>query len=165
MPIEQYRRELRNGVRGLWSGVLDFDQFYETFSLSIRRGFTRAWNEGAAQFGRLPGEMSPEERVTLERLINREFGFIIGFGEAIEQGSKANGGKLTPLFTRTEKWVNRWNDPFNQGKLAAAENRKLKWILNAQESCSSCLKVANKVKLASTWRAHDYRPQHPHNLE
>jgi len=109
--------------------------------------------------------MSPEERVTLERLINREFGFIIGFGEAIEQGSKANGGKLTPLFTRTEKWVNRWNDPFNQGKLAAAENRKLKWILNAQESCSSCLKVANKVKLASTWRAHDYRPQHPHNLE
>lgn len=164
MPITQYRRELRSGVRGLWSGVLAFDQFFETFDSAIRRNFTNAWNEGAAQFGRLPGELAPEERVTLQRLITRELGFIAGFANAVEQGSKANGGKLTPLYNRTEKWVNRYNDPLNQGKLAAAENRKLKWILHAEESCTSCLKVRDKVKLASVWRAADYRPQNPVNL-
>lgn len=165
MPITQYRRELRSAVRGLWSGVLDFDQFFDSFDSSIRRNFANAWNEGASQFGRLPGEMSTEERVQLQQLITREIGFITGFGEAIEAESKENGGKLTPLYRRTELWVNRWNDPYNAGKLAAAENRKLRWVLHADESCTSCLKVANKVKLASTWQAAGYRPQNPDNLQ
>jgi len=165
MPIVQYRRELRSAVRGLWSSALSFDQFFDSFDASIQRNFPNAWDEGARQFGRLPGERSAQERIALQRLVNREIGFITGFGEAIEQADKASGGKLTPLYTRLEKWVNRWNEPYNAGKLAGDQNRKAKWILHADESCRSCLKVAGKVKLMSVWNAAGYRPQNPDNLQ
>ena len=40
--IASYRMNIRYAVRGLWTGHLDYDQFFDDMILAIRRGFTQA---------------------------------------------------------------------------------------------------------------------------
>lgn len=149
---DRYQSGLRGAVRGLWSGVIDYDQFFDMMLVSIRRNLTQAWQEGAAECGILLSDLTPAERTALEQAIAYETQWIAGLGSATEEGSKANGGKLAPLFTRLEIWVGRYVGVRDKAKVMACGDQKLKWVLGpTEQSCTSCSRLNNKVKRASYW--------------
>lgn len=162
--IDNYRRSLRAAVRGLWLGVLDFDQFIDTMMATIKRRLTQAWHEGAAECGVAPGELTPRERMTLDNRITGELRYVSKLAARVEDQSKARGGKLTPLLSPLSIWINRYNDMRNQARISACENRKLIWVVDrSKESCQSCLRLEHKVKRGSFWQRTGIRPQHPPN--
>lgn len=161
---ENYRMDIRAVVRGLWSGVLTYFQAWEQMDLAIRRGLPLAWQDGSEECGILPSEWTPEEKQALESAINGELGYIDGFLTAIEEGSKANGGKLGPLFQRADLWISRYVDVRNRAMLMACRDKKLKWVLDcirvSKEHCRDCLRLEGRVYRASIWAKWDIRPQH-----
>lgn len=164
MAISTYRRNIRAAVRGLWTGAIGGDQFSSVMRTAIDRNLTTAWDEGAAECGVRPDEYTDAEHLALAEAILKEQGFVGEFRSAIEQGSRANGGKLTPLFNRVELWVNRYNDLKNQAKALVCKDAKLEWVLGATEKhCQTCNKLNGKVKRASQWEASGIHPQSPPN--
>ena len=163
----QYRAALRAAVRGLWGGAMDYGDFYDAMDAAIERGFTAAQREGAAECGISPDEMTTDEKKALQSAIVKERGFIDGFAEYIEAHDKAHDGKLEPLFSRVNRWVDRYNDVRNRAKLMACGDKKLEWVLGMykKEHCPSCIKLAGVIKRASFWQEHDVRPQHPTKLQ
>jgi hypothetical protein len=157
-----YVRDIRGIVRAFWNGTLDYDQAWGLFQDTVRIGLTRAWYEGAAECGIQPSELTDDERYALQGAIYTESGHIAGFLEAIEAGSKANGGALAPLLSRAGMWGNRYLDVTNRAKLMACGNQKMRWDLGpTKDHCESCLKLNGKVKRASQWDEADIRPQSP----
>lgn len=155
-----YRNAIRASVRALWSGVFDYDNFWDGLSTAIKFYFPRAWHEGAIDCGIAPNELTSAEKSKLQQAINYEFQWIHGYATAIEENSQANGGKLSPLFSRAEIWIGRWEGVKSEARTMACGNKKLKWILGTTEkSCSSCLKLDGKVKRASYWEEKGILPR------
>jgi hypothetical protein len=162
--LDIYRKSLRDNVRGLWSGALDYDQFWDAMTATIQRRLPQAWYEGAKDCGVMPADLSPEERLALQQAIVNEMSFIAKFADAIMAGSKARGGKLQPLLTRVSRWAQRYADLQNRARLMACEDQKLQWVMGpTKEHCNSCLRLSNKVKRASYWRRVNVYPQSPPN--
>ena len=160
-----YRQQIRSAVRGLWTGELDITDFILWMQDAIDNGFNAAWKEGMASVGlQYPEDMTSEEQNALRLAIYDENQYIFGFGEAIEQGSKANGGKLGTQFQRVELWVKRYLNLVNQARQMAQNDPVLEWMLSAKESCTSCLRLNGQRRRASVWAASDLRPQHPNKL-
>jgi hypothetical protein len=158
--IDAYQRNLRSAVRGLWSGVLDFDQFFSAMSSAITRGLTGAWHEGALECGIKPDELSSEEEKALSERIVKERSYIAGFGDAIETNSKTNDGQLTPLFRRLNMWTNRYLDVTNQAKSMACADLKGQWRIGPTEKhCKSCSGFNGRVYRFSTWARNNALPQ------
>lgn len=153
MSQAEFVRNVNSAVRGLWSGVLDYYDFFEAMAASVRIGYNKAWNAGAAECGIMPDELSPEEQVKRQSMITAQMGYINGFASAIEQNSKEKGGKLGPLLNRGQLWSNRYRDVINTARAMACADRKLKWVLGATEHCKTCLRLAGKVKRGSQWAA------------
>jgi len=156
-----YRASLRPAIRGLWNGSLDYYEAYEDMMSSIRRYFREAFLASAKLCGIAEDELTPEERRALEQAILNEYDFIDGLLVAVQANSRAEGGKLKPLYRRLDKWVTRYKDLESQAMQMTCADRKLAWRMNPAEHCVSCLKLSNKVKRASYWREHDIRPQSP----
>jgi hypothetical protein len=169
---DSFARDLRGAVRGYWTGAIDGFAFFESFlvtierglTAAIERGLTAAWYDGAAACGILPEELTVAETKELRFRIAQQTNFINGFAEDIERGSKANGGKLTPLMQRVQLWVNRWNDVRNEAQVMACKDQKLMWELGATEKhCKTCFALNGKVKRASFWKSLGVRPQNAPN--
>jgi len=162
--LDIYRKSLRDNVRGLWTGSIDYDQFWEAMTATIQRRLPQAWYEGAKDCGVLPVDLSPEERMALQQAIVNEMSFIAKFADAIMAGSKARGGKLQPLLTRVSRWAARYTDLQNRVRLMACEDQKLQWVRGpTKEPCNSCLRLSGKIKRASYWRRVNVYPQSPPN--
>jgi len=160
--MRQYRSELRAAVRGLWSGALDEFDTWSMFEVAIRRSFTKAYNDGAQSVGTNPSELTGLERAERAGRIAAEMRFIDGFIEAIIRGSKANEGKLAPLFRRVDLWVQRYREVYNLGLETARDDPKYRWKINPEkENCVDCSRLAGQVRRLSVWKAHDLRPQSP----
>jgi len=158
--LSNYRSAVRSAVRGLWAGNMSYDQFVYSMIRAIDSQYPMAWQEGARSVGILPDEMSPEERARLNEEMFSEYRFIDRFARAIIAGNKENGGHLTPLFGRAERWVAGYNRIVNIAVTYARSDPKLKWKIDApKESCSSCVRLANRVKRASYWRAKGVYPK------
>jgi hypothetical protein len=149
---EQYRRSIRGNIRGLWAGHLELWEFYDGMHTTLRAGVTNAFHAGLADCKIKPEEMTPMERGALEYNIRFEEQWVAGLAEAVINGSKANGGKLKPLFARADVWIGRWSGIRSEARAMACADGKLEWVLGpAEESCTSCSKLAGKVKRASWW--------------
>ena len=160
--IRQYRAELRAAVRGLWSGAIDEFDCWQMFEVAIRRSFTKAYNDGAAEAGVNPIELTGNERAERMSRTAGEMRFIDGFINAIIVGSKERGGKLSPLFNRIELWVARYKEMYNLGLSTSKDDPKYRWVYNPEkEHCTDCERLAGQVRRLSTWKAHDLRPQSP----
>jgi len=158
--FDAYRRGINAVVRGLWSGVLDYYQSWDALESTIRMGIPKAFYEGASEVGVQPSELSPTERMEIERAIMSEMGYIDGLLTAVEAGSKENGGKLGPLMNRAAMWANRYRDVANRAKTIVGEDKKLKWVRGpTSDSCQDCIHMDGKVKRASQWEAAGIRPQ------
>ncbi len=162
--IQRYQAALRSPVRGLWTGVLDRGQFRQSMFNTIETGIIDAWNEGAKECGIAPDELSEDELNTRDERIAQERSHVSEFGQAIQDGSRSNGGKLTPLFKRLDLWTNRYRDVTNEAKVMACKDEKLVWILGPTEKhCKTCPRLNGKVKRGSFWRNAGIRPQNPPN--
>ncbi len=106
-------------------------------------------------------DMTPQERMELQSAIVRERQFVMGFADAVEAGSKANGGKLGAFAHRIDLWVNRYDALKAKALTMAKADTKLEWVLHANESCNDCLRLGGKVKRASVWRRNNLYPQAP----
>lgn len=151
--VSMYRKSMRDATRGLWSGALSLFDFTETMSAAIRRQFPLAWNEGAAKFGITDTDRTEEEQTRLTLEINTEISYISGFGNAIIEGSKANGGPLQPLLDRAELWVNSYERIVNLAGMMAAADQKGEWFYgDTEDHCASCSGYAGRVYRNSTWQ-------------
>lgn len=150
--IDTYRRMIRSAVRGYWNGSLTYSDFFDAMISNIEIGITQAWVEGAKECGIAVGELTDEEQTELRRAKNYERLWIGGFADAIEAGSKANKGKLAPLYSRAEIWIGRYEGVVSKARTMACADRKLEWVLGpTDKSCGSCQKLAGKVKRGSYW--------------
>ena len=156
-----YTAEMRSLTRGLWTGAISWEQAFELGMFNIRVGLTNAWHRGMASVGLQPSDMSPDEQIKLRQIISEEINYLAPFLDAIEQGSKANGGKLGPLMQRAAMWANRFRDVENQARQSAKNDPKLVWRLGPTEHCVDCANLADKVKRASSWQRANIRPQMP----
>lgn len=146
-----YCKSLRDNVRGLWTGSIDYDQFWESMTATIRRRLPQAWHEGAKEGGLLPSELTPNERMALQNAIVDEMSHIIQFANAIEEDSKARGGKLKPLLSRAAMWCNRYEEIRMRARALAAADMKVRWTLGDAEHCKTCLRLDGKIKRNSYW--------------
>ena len=150
-----FERAVRNAVRGLWAGQLDYYQAWEVMDVAITNGFTRAWWDGAADVGIAPDELTPAERAAMGQAIVDQRGYIDGFLSAIEAGSKANGGKLAPQLVRARLWTKRYTDVKQIAMAMAGADKKLKWIWHPEaEHCTTCGRLHNQIRRGSFWQAH-----------
>jgi len=153
---------IRAAVRGFWAGHTNEFDFFDSMMVSIRRNLTKAWQEGAAEVGIRADELTSEELRGLENMIAGQFPHIGGFADAIEAGSKANGGLLRPQVARGRMWIARWDEAKMKGRMMAAGDIKLVWTLGPTLAhCGTCLKMSGKVKRSSTWLAHGILPKSP----
>ncbi len=151
---------IRAAVRGLWAGVTDEFDFFDSMMISIRRNLTKAWREGAAEVGIRPDELTAEELRGLENMITGQFPHIGGFADAIEAGSKANKGLLRVQNRRSQMWTARWDEAKRLGRMMAASDAKQLWVLGRTKvHCSTCSKMSGKVKRSSQFLAHGVLPQ------
>lgn len=159
--IDNYRMGLRFAVRGLWTGVIDRDQFDEQMRATINRRLKQAFDEGAAECGIKPGEFTEEENLALVQAILEELEHIDELAQRVEENSKKNKGKLTPLLTRVSTlWVNKYNDFVNLGKQQVCGDEKLIWNLGStKEHCRDCLNYNGRVYRASVWKRNKIKPQ------
>lgn len=163
--ISSYGANLRAAVRALWSGVWGVDEFFDEMERVIERGFTQAWLEGMNAVGLTQEDMTSEEQARLFAMMFEETNYISGFAVSIEENSKANGGALGPHLQRVELWVKRYTNVKNQALQMAKTDPVLEWVLHANESCPSCLKMNGQRRRSSVFARLDIRPQHPRKLE
>lgn len=158
-----YRMGIRNAVRGLWTGAIDMGQFLDMMGLTIGQGLGAAFAEGASACGIKPDEYSDTEQQALREFISNEEFRVYEFGQIVEEGSKANGGKLSPLFQRAEMWILRYQDVVNQARTLACSDGKFRWELGGSKvHCSTCARLHGQVRRGSFWRDH-VLPQNPPN--
>ena len=157
-------RDVRGIFRALWAGTSDAEFALDLMNDTVRLGLTRAFVEGTALCGIAPTEWSPEEKDALRDAIYNEQSRIWPALMFAEENSKANGGKWGTTAARAAVWVNRYRDVANMAKVMACADKKLEWVLGpTKEKCSSCLKLAGKIKRASYWDRMGIRPQNPPN--
>ena len=66
---------------------------------------------------------------------------------------------LRAASSRIPMWINTYRDVVNTAKLMAGANVKLIWVLGPTDHCSSCLKLAGKVKRKREWLSAGIQPQ------
>lgn len=160
--IDTYRRNLRSSVRGLWQGVLTTRQTRSAFNATLDRGLSRAWLEGAKECGISEDELTQDELIARDEAIENQKEFVSGFLAVIRENSRANKGKLTPLFTRLNLWVTRYEEIKSTAKAMACKDQKLEWVLNPRkENCLSCRRLDGKVKRGSFWESSGILPRKP----
>jgi hypothetical protein len=157
---QDYGISIRANVRGFWKGEYDMFGFVDAMVSTIRRGFTRAWHEGARAVGIEPNELTSEELAELETTINGEISHIYGFALEISGHDKASGGKLAPLLSRAEMWSAKYLTVKSHAMMMAGGDKKLKWVINpVKEHCSDCVRLDGRVYRASIWARYNLRPR------
>jgi len=159
MSVSSYQTGLRSAVRGFFNGTLSQGQFTDAMESAIRRGLTQAFIEGARDCGIKQDEFTDEELDALTEAIKSEYEYIGGFAAGIEESEK-----LAALYSRLDRWTNRYTDVVNRAKTLAGANEKLEWELGATEKhCSTCPRLHGKVKRGSQWEKSGIHPQRPPN--
>jgi len=158
-----YGRDIRGVVRALWNGSVDIDQADENFVETVRIYLTRAYYAGARECGVAPDELSVEERNQLRSIITNETVRVFSFLLDVEKGNKAAGILFRNYRGRIRAWTNRYPDTQGRAQVTACSNMKTQWTLGKAEHCSSCIKLAGKVKRNSFWQRKGVLPRVPNS--
>jgi len=158
--LESFGASVRANVRGLWKGVYDDGEFVDGMYSTLLRGYTQAWNEGAALCGVMPADRTDAEQLELVRMIETDLSFAPGFAGDIETTDREEGGKLGPFLTRAELWVNGYNRVRSKAQQMACGDQKLEWVWDpVKEHCISCEMLNGRVHRASVWESFNIQPQ------
>lgn len=160
-----YRQSLRGLTANYWGGNASAYDFTDDMSHIITLNFTDAWEEVERLYGINPDERTEASQQRLTLAINTEITYISGFANAIEAGSKANGGALQPLLDRADLWAKGYSRMVTLAQLVVGSDIKLKWKLGATEQhCADCLQYSDKIYYRSQWEEAGAAPQ-SHDLE
>jgi hypothetical protein len=164
-----YRSQLEPLAHLLWwNGERMREEFLSLCGYTSRdRGviplnLQRAWRQGAQSVGIAPEDMTEEETTAMTLHIDAELDHLPGFAQWVVDNSRGADGLFTSVLTRLELWVNGYQRAYEAGKLLAAADQKLEWVMSPEkEHCSSCLKLAGRVYRGSMWLKYNLRPQSP----
>lgn len=158
----EYQRNIRALVRALWRNETSPYAFINSGAAVIQRGFTQAWNEGAAREGITPAEFTVEENQRLQQLIAEEVAFLPRFADSIVMGDRVTGGKLRDHFNRAALWVSRYARVAAIAQLYAAKNKKKIWRYDpSKEHCVDCKNYDGRVYRATIWAKYNIEPRSP----
>lgn len=158
--LSDYNTNIRAAVRKLWAGYGDIYDFMDDMFRVLDSGLEQAWQDGAIVCGVLIEERTPEEQQWLRDFIIEQRQHVFGFGEFIEEHSKANGGALETVFNRAEMWINRYGEVKAKAQLMSCGNSKLEWRFNpAKEHCGDCRRYNGRVHRASVWEKYGIAPR------
>ena len=160
---EAFMSDLRSGVRAVWMGEWSVADFQGHMLLAIDNAYRRAWIAGAREYGiTSESELTDAELDKLNNMIFDAYGHVADFGVWVEEHSRANGGRLTDAFARLPLWADRYDQVVIQGRVMAARDGKLVWVLgHTEQHCSSCLKLTGQVRRASFWNDRGILPRVP----
>lgn len=154
---------------GLWRAVRSFYRdgdvgaFVDSFSYWVTEQLGRAWREGARDVGVYPEDMEAEDLAELDRIIAREFDYVLDFAQAIEDARQAGSG-YEHFRGRVNIWANRYPDVVNQARIWFGGKQRLEWMIGATEKhCASCSHLNGIVAWAKEWDEAGIRPQSPPN--
>ena len=160
--VESFGRSVRSAARILWRGddPNAFFNFVDTLNAAVFRGYEQAWREGALVCGLLPGDRTPEEQAVLAEYISVAQSRIMPLGDFIQVHSRANGGKWGDLQSRLNIWINRYAEVKARAQQVSCKDSKFRWVVDPRkESCSTCLKLNNRIYRASIWQKYDIFPR------
>ena len=158
--VMSYQQLIRSAVYGLWSGERNLGDFIADMFITIQRGFTRAWYEGASECGMLPEDLTIEEKQRMADEILTEQSYIVNFGNDILNGLKGEA-LLRTHTVRVPMWVNRYSNIKSIARMYACGDEKLKWVMSplVREHCKDCLMLDGRVYRASVWKTLGWEPR------
>lgn len=154
-----FGRSIRAAARILWKDPTDLVGFVDALESAITIGYERAWKEGAAACGVLPGDRTPEEVQELRRFIHVAQTSILSLSQFIADNSQPNGGLWRDLQSRLDIWIKRYNEVRERAKGMACANRKAEWFYgDTIDHCTDCSKVVGRVYRLSIWDKYGWIP-------
>ena len=162
-----YGLGIRSGVRGLWRGLLTWQEANNAIGSTIRRGLRKAWKEGATECGIQWSELSQEELITLSNRIMTELIRLPAFLNAIEAGRKQDpdgnpnleAQPLAGFLKRAELWALQYRNTREQAKSMACADQKCEWIYgDTVAHCADCSRAVGRVYRLSTWDKYGWVP-------
>lgn len=162
---DAYAKDIRGIARAVWQGlpVDGYSLMWDTVGLGIEA----AWREGAASCGIAEDELTIDEQLRRDMLINEQRGHIMGFLDWV-YSSRRDGPaplKWASIRQRAGMWGNAWNKAYNEAKARACADQKLMWKLHGRrltkESCEDCLSLNGRIYRASVWAKYGVFPQSP----
>ncbi len=163
---DQFRARLWGACQRLFSGGKD--RYFESgFVRSIDVQLTEAWNEGAADVGVMPEDMTETDHSILENVIDSETEFINGIAGDIAT-ARDSGMKREDFDrqfgARVDLWANRYNETVNRARTYFGGRQRLKWNIGAtEEHCPFCSALDGIVAYAEEWFNLNLQPQSPPN--
>jgi len=164
---EQYRARLWGAMVRLYNGGRDGD-FIGSFARTIDEQLTVAWNEGADDVGVSPDEMTAEDMVILNAIIDNENNFIEGVVGEITT-ARANQEYTREQFdkqwgARVDLWAQRYPEVVNRAHMHFGSKQRLEWRLGATEKhCTTCARLNGIVAFGYEWDEARIHPQMPPN--
>lgn len=158
---DSYAKDIRGIARAVWrSFPLDgYAIMWDTVGL----GIADAWRQGAVSCGVAEDELTLEEKVRRDVMINEQRGYILGFLDWVYAHRRDGPDKLLlrVILARAALWGNRWSQAYQTSMTMACANQKTMWALGPTEHCDSCLKLSGKVKRNSYWHRMGILPRVP----
>jgi hypothetical protein len=163
---DQYRSRLWSAAVRLFNGGRDAG-FVSTFARTIDVELTKAWNEGAADVGVDPDEMTDADITIRDAIINNENQFIERIAGEI-QDDAANGMDRerfdSKYGARIDLWANRYNETVNRARMQMGSKQRFVWRLGAtEEHCETCQKLNGITAFGYEWDEARIHPQMPPN--
>ena len=158
LTLADFRRSIRASVRSLWGSTTTKSGFIGAMQLTLDRGFEQAWREGAKSVGILPGDRTTAEDTARQNILITSLNALPGFANFIFENQRGIS-PLSKSFTRSELWINRYNEVKNLAIQMSAADQKLIWQVGLTEHCVDCVRLNGKVKRASQWLAAGIKPQ------
>ena len=162
----EFRSRLWRAMLRLFHGGRDAN-FLGSFVRSIDQQLTEAWNEGAADMGVQPDEMSDDDIAILEAIVNSENDFVNNLADDI-QGARESGVSeeqfVSGFGARCNLWANRYTETVNRARMQFGAKVRLMWQEGATEDkCETCKKLDGIVAFGYEWEEAGFHPQMPPN--
>lgn len=156
---QNYRSGWRSITRAYYTQSIDFLQAQEQAWSLIGEGLRDAWNEGLAEIGIQPDEMTEEEALARDRMIFEQTRRVGVFLRDINRASAGIEGSLEGMLARANIWGQRYNEARERAKSMADANPKLVWVYgDTVAHCEDCATVEGRVYRKDTWDRYGWQP-------
>lgn len=137
-----------------WVGFLVYlinSQIYDAYS--------RAWNDEE-----MPGDIPPYIADAWRADVLEQYAHVEKLRDDILAAAAA-GEPVDKLLDRSQLWVNRWNEAYNNSLIliTANEGGNMVWVYGETEHCETCRQLNGIVARATEWQRIGVRPQNAPN--
>ena len=144
--------------------LFDAGKFFSETRELIRRQYPVAWAEGMMEVDLTPADMTAKERLALQTATNAAVSAVPSLRDFILTHLKKDDPTRTYAATiapRVNIWINGYGAIAARAAAMAGKDEKLEWRLGVAEHCTSCVRLAGKVKRASWWSDNGVLPRVP----